>query len=548
MALVKCPDCGKMVSERALACPECGCPAEFFIPNTELVREEIQEETEDDKENDKEEQRFEQTNEPEDVIQKEKQIILSKFTKVFDWPNLVQANTLVSNDLRNILRLPYPVSIVDIDNVNKYVMDVQEEHFEYPYVFVHSIFRFAMNYKKCPITTDEGNTYQKYYNFLEMPCEFSPAIEILTDNEEHLKQISDLIMEAYASPSTYSVPRFEGANEYLSFTCKIVKKEVPTHPINNNEHQLFRTCLLSIKNQWEINVKDEETSITNENRAKFRLVQLAEYYSLFFDPKRFKYESDITLYERLFQNVGGLKKAFGPSRTPEYDQLKYLICTGGQFDGDIVDKAFPYITVVYHNLPNDIFNRVNAEKIRQDVKEIVENYNRLCIKICDSLGITNDIGIEDQGRTRHSRSMQSNEGLNYIINALDASPQKSIIDITADYRKMVEEDIEECKIADEKFDEWWDEMQADRQERRAARRESGGGMLGSIVSNYVGNMGVRNELKKTNKLLGGDSSGRKQKPDLLGSAGCYKTQTGYCDMRCNLYHDCCRSYFNGGKG
>lgn len=30
MALVKCPDCGKMVSSRVKVCPECGCPAEFF--------------------------------------------------------------------------------------------------------------------------------------------------------------------------------------------------------------------------------------------------------------------------------------------------------------------------------------------------------------------------------------------------------------------------------------------------------------------------------------------------------------------------------------
>lgn len=30
MALVKCPDCGKMVSERVSACPDCGCPAEYF--------------------------------------------------------------------------------------------------------------------------------------------------------------------------------------------------------------------------------------------------------------------------------------------------------------------------------------------------------------------------------------------------------------------------------------------------------------------------------------------------------------------------------------
>lgn len=30
MALVKCPDCGKMVSSRIAMCPDCGCPSEFF--------------------------------------------------------------------------------------------------------------------------------------------------------------------------------------------------------------------------------------------------------------------------------------------------------------------------------------------------------------------------------------------------------------------------------------------------------------------------------------------------------------------------------------
>ncbi len=38
MALVKCPDCGKMVSSRVTACPDCGCPAEFFL-NKEIGSE-----------------------------------------------------------------------------------------------------------------------------------------------------------------------------------------------------------------------------------------------------------------------------------------------------------------------------------------------------------------------------------------------------------------------------------------------------------------------------------------------------------------------------
>ena len=30
MGLIACPDCGNMVSDRAAACPHCGCPADAF--------------------------------------------------------------------------------------------------------------------------------------------------------------------------------------------------------------------------------------------------------------------------------------------------------------------------------------------------------------------------------------------------------------------------------------------------------------------------------------------------------------------------------------
>ena len=33
MGLITCPDCGGMVSDRAAACPHCGCPAEAFFEN-----------------------------------------------------------------------------------------------------------------------------------------------------------------------------------------------------------------------------------------------------------------------------------------------------------------------------------------------------------------------------------------------------------------------------------------------------------------------------------------------------------------------------------
>ncbi len=45
MALRKCPDCGKMVSDRAKACPECGCPSEFFEVENQSESVQIEEVT-----------------------------------------------------------------------------------------------------------------------------------------------------------------------------------------------------------------------------------------------------------------------------------------------------------------------------------------------------------------------------------------------------------------------------------------------------------------------------------------------------------------------
>ena len=33
MALINCPECGKEISDRAVACPNCGCPVQKIIPN-----------------------------------------------------------------------------------------------------------------------------------------------------------------------------------------------------------------------------------------------------------------------------------------------------------------------------------------------------------------------------------------------------------------------------------------------------------------------------------------------------------------------------------
>lgn len=38
MALIKCPECGKEISDKSLSCPNCGCPASEFLKQNEVVK------------------------------------------------------------------------------------------------------------------------------------------------------------------------------------------------------------------------------------------------------------------------------------------------------------------------------------------------------------------------------------------------------------------------------------------------------------------------------------------------------------------------------
>ena len=41
MALIKCPECGREISDRALNCPNCGCPLKHELPEENFYKREL---------------------------------------------------------------------------------------------------------------------------------------------------------------------------------------------------------------------------------------------------------------------------------------------------------------------------------------------------------------------------------------------------------------------------------------------------------------------------------------------------------------------------
>ena len=89
MGLIKCPDCGNMVSDRAAFCPSCGCPGD-------VIREEY------DKENDPQRLTY--------------IFLMFNLLKCADRKDLVLANDCFMNELKKRFDVGYPVAFIGRDN------------------------------------------------------------------------------------------------------------------------------------------------------------------------------------------------------------------------------------------------------------------------------------------------------------------------------------------------------------------------------------------------------------------------------------------------
>ena len=219
MGLIKCPDCGNMVSDRAAACPSCGCPAD-------AIKESLQE-----------------TDNPDD-----KELIwmhlLFRVMRCIDRQDLIIANECVLKDLEQRLDLSYPVTFVGKDNIEDQVVKIQNREFAFPYVFVTANCRYT-DHLKFTLTRDDGFTYQRYYDIKTLPANYTPVIEVFSDDRKQLEEITEHINGLMKEYKKYSAP-FLGGNGNLTFSNQIRQKDDVSVLIDGTDTKLFyRTILLS---------------------------------------------------------------------------------------------------------------------------------------------------------------------------------------------------------------------------------------------------------------------------------------------------------------
>ena len=255
MGLIKCPDCGNMVSDRAAACPSCGCPADAFGSAP-----------------------FSQGNagtEP-DLETQICSFIAYPLYRSYDREDLLLANMRVIEYLKSRLSGVRPVTFFSLEN-SDLAKSVVGHEFTFPYVFVTSSFRYHLDYKSFTLTRSDGNKVTRYYDRNTLPSEYAPRIEVISDNEAEVIDLIEKINNIFRVPVSFSVPFLEVKDEYLTFSCETESVEMARDIYSGGKTVFLHKTVVFKKVQWASYIDDKINPCKNEAVNLLRKLQYAQF-------------------------------------------------------------------------------------------------------------------------------------------------------------------------------------------------------------------------------------------------------------------------------
>lgn len=542
MALINCPECGKEgISEHATSCPNCGFPiaAHFKAIEEEKIRKEKEEKRREQQEKnrklieEREAKRREQEQERErirmekeeekrkkNLIEGEMKPLIGSLECVYDWTDLSNLAFVIINNIRESISVGFDIKYVSSENVSNCIETVNSGILEYPYV----IPAIKLNYdngqnKKCDIQNSSGKVFKKYWDYNHFGAWCTPIVSIYTKDETQINEIIRTIDNKYKDAIQVLVSNIFDESEKYAISLSISKKtEVVKYTC------LDETTQFSAKIEFEavifpFYVDINRNQIKQKMLANFRKVQLAQMCAVYLAEKN-KFEGEITLYERLFADVSGLKSFFGPAKTEAYDNLKNMLKMGQQYTPELIEASFPCLSIVYHNLPNDIMVKKPKAQLEAEINKIFTLYTSIRDSICNELGIPANIDVANSSCATHTTAMRSNAGLKYILNELGKVPTKKIAEIISEYTEMLEEEIEEELARREAA-----------REREELEGDGGGDIIKGMLGAYVGYKAGKMQREKNSKQ------------HLRGSSGCQRNHSDFCNG-CRHYDLCAdRTFF-----
>ncbi len=544
MGFMKCPDCGTVVSSDVKNCPKCSCPSEYFTECDPPENKQPEEDSTSQNNNIEKKEEFELPDslrpdggkKPipkkktfEDIKNKLKISIMN--TK--DCESLMEANDAFLRLLKKDLSSDLGINYVDSSSIEKYYAEIDENAPNYPYAMVYADAMFSSQYGHYYYKTKDRESIKQYYNGSYWPIDYGPVLTVYSDNEAQLKKIASEIREKYYRKwRSIKVDVLKDAFKKVEATLLVDFFGDPYCEVDTGEASLWKFVVGFKEKPFVLRMDEKTLKIGHKPKEDLRQLQMALYYDQLLKTK-IACEGDIKLYRMLLEDCyapqsapqdglfglandifKGAKQALAPKQNDGYKKLKETLLAGGTFNADLVEEAFPNLSVIYHGLPNDVAQRNNPDAIKRMLDGFMTSIQSEKNRILNEKGIPKNLDGYAQG---FEHNLQTTKGIEYIIDQLDKFPDKTIFDVVTEYKEKRNAVIKEREEAEKNrltqrdfeamgFHAEYDDYEPDYYDRP---RSSGHGLLttamhaaaGAAVGSYAGSRGVERELRKQTDIM-----------------------------------------------
>ena len=377
-----------------------------------------------------------------------------------DFDSLRNANRVFSDYLSREYELPDDTVLVTDRNSQEIISELKSKGLCNTLIVVSAnyspydkIFRYVKH-------KENGEEYSVYYENDDLPSIYGPRVDIISQNSSKIRSIYNDLIE-FCNRDHQLTLYYDSAQQDYGF--------LPTKVFKGEEPVLYQDLLMKSKVEyasihlqkipWVLRINEGE-KISYKPRNTYRELQKAMFYSSI--ERNYQVKKELKSYQYFFERPTGFLAGLSvPADSPAMKQLKSCIFGGRPFTSDMVDQAFPTISLFYRGLPNDLYNRFLYVGVENRVKQALDDISKKRRKICARYGIS----LDNEWGECHRE-------LKEVLTELDK-----------DYEKTVSQIINTMHE--------WDQFQKERaaeerEERRAEREYSDSGSSGSLLGAAVG--------------------------------------------------------------
>lgn len=432
---------------------------------------------------------------------------------------------IIVKDIRSKLNFDFPVFVYGGSTLSDFLKASKIKTIKYPSIVVWDVANFSFDIKQYQNIDNNGTLITHNFTQDTLPLLYGVNFSILTCDMQQENALKAFIEEHYFEESTIYIPSPMFAEESFPLHISVSEKKL-TQDLEDIDKVVSKSlgsrlkkktvyvgkqypCVYHIKNY-------NKEDITDNQRLQFRLVQQAEFMLycrnyLHQTLKKFdKHYVDLTQKQTSVMK-SLLDAAFASS---EYKKLKECFVYGKPIERALFENVLVDIVKFYPCLYDRMIQGYSVEQIRNEITNYFNYFEEKHKFLCEQLNIPKTYENDMHGGLRHFKALQ------YYMEQMLPNPECTIDIALKNYMQQCDKEKEELVTRNQAY-----------LERRAEEREnsSNGGFLSNMLEQKI-------ESSNINR-----NAGKRGKRDLIGQAGCAKTQGGNCS-NCALRFSCSR-YF-----